>query len=210
MLPGKRIYRTGDAACINVDGKLDFKGRIDDQVKIRGYRIELAEIETRLAALPGVAHAAVIVQTDGAGFDKLAAYVLVSGDTVISPDTLRRQLGELLPSYMVPTTITPLDALPRLPSGKVDRKALGILQVPATSQPKEYIDPNAPIAERIIAVLRTMFPGQPISIDRHCIKQACVARPFSFMRKIERNKVPLIRFGLKLVTNQTRRRRFRK
>ena len=46
ILPGDRVYRTGDAAIINKDGSVDLQGRFDDQIKLRGYRIELGEIKT--------------------------------------------------------------------------------------------------------------------------------------------------------------------
>jgi acyl-CoA synthetase (AMP-forming)/AMP-acid ligase II len=59
--PGGRIYRTGDLGRITDQGKIEYLGRVDTQVKIRGYRVELAEIESVLLELPGVAQAVVRV-----------------------------------------------------------------------------------------------------------------------------------------------------
>src|SRR6185312_256865 len=57
--PSGRIYRTGDLGRVTPGGEIEYHGRIDTQVKIRGYRIELAEIESVLLELPGVAQAVV-------------------------------------------------------------------------------------------------------------------------------------------------------
>jgi amino acid adenylation domain-containing protein len=115
--PGARLYRTGDLVRRRFDGALDYLGRLDHQVKIRGFRIELGEVEAALLALPGVREA-VVVARDGV----LAAYVSLAGGG--SEEALRDTLREKLPAPFVPSAFVVLDALPRTPNGKVDRKAL--------------------------------------------------------------------------------------
>ncbi|MEV4195419.1 amino acid adenylation domain-containing protein, partial [Streptomyces toxytricini] len=117
--PGERMYRTGDLVRRRPDGAVEYLGRTDRQVKIRGNRIELGEVEAALAALPGVARAAVIVR-DGA----LLGYAVPAPGA--SPDgaALLAALAEALPPAMVPAAVATLDELPLTPSGKLDQNAL--------------------------------------------------------------------------------------
>ena len=79
--PDGRIYRTGDLGQINAGGEIEHHGRIDTQVKIRGYRVELAEIESVLLAVPGIAQAAVEAYRPDPGAVELAAYYSPARDT---------------------------------------------------------------------------------------------------------------------------------
>ncbi|MEK6192596.1 MAG: amino acid adenylation domain-containing protein, partial [Chloroflexota bacterium] len=117
---GQRLYRTGDLVRWGRDGRLRYVGRTDQQVQLRGYRIEVGEVEAQLAALPGVRAAAVGVRGAGAT-QRLTGYVTGVG---LAAATVRAQLRERLPEYMVPATLHVLDALPLTPHGKLDREAL--------------------------------------------------------------------------------------
>ena len=122
--PGSRLYRTGDRVRWRPEGELDFLGRVDEQVKIRGLRIEPGEVEAVLAAHPAVAQATVVVREDQPGKKQLVGYVVAAPGEKPEASTLRRQLGERLPDYMLPSAIVLLEALPLTPNGKLDRKAL--------------------------------------------------------------------------------------
>jgi amino acid adenylation domain-containing protein len=56
-----RLYKTGDLARWNSEGRLDFLGRADHQVKVGGARVELGEIEARLLKHPDIHECAVAV-----------------------------------------------------------------------------------------------------------------------------------------------------
>ncbi|MFJ6749543.1 AMP-binding protein [Streptomyces sp. NPDC091266] len=98
-------------------------GRDDQQVQVHGYRVEIGEVEAALRALPGVLDAAVVPLTHPGGVELGAAYTGEEGDG----DQIRAALRARLPVYMVPATLTALDALPLNHNGKVDRTALGAL-----------------------------------------------------------------------------------
>jgi len=121
--PGSRMYKTGDHVRWRADGELEFVGRIDHQIKLRGFRIELGEIESALMRYPGVREAVVIARRDHGEDARLIAYVAADTGTVDVAD-LRASTKAWLPGYMVPQEFVALAALPRNPSGKVDRAAL--------------------------------------------------------------------------------------
>jgi len=104
---------------------------VDDQVKIRGFRVELGEIEALLAKEAGVGTAAVLVKEIG-GVEQLVAYYVAETDATPLATELRKHLAVQLPPYMVPAHFEALPVLPRLTSGKIDRKALRALPLAAS------------------------------------------------------------------------------
>ena len=122
--PGARLYKTGDLARFLADGTIEYLGRIDHQVKLRGFRIELGEIEAVLGECAGVLQAAVIVREDNPGDKRLVAYLISAPDQQLDVESLRTELKDKLPDYMVPSRFVQVEAFPMTTSGKVDRKAL--------------------------------------------------------------------------------------
>lgn len=119
-----RLYMTGDLGRFLPDGGVEFAGRRDAQVKVGGFRVELGEVESVLAAHPGVREAAVLKDADeGTRGRELVAYV-VPLDSAFDLGALRRHLRQRLPNYMQPSRWSPVPAMPRTPNGKVDRAAL--------------------------------------------------------------------------------------
>jgi non-ribosomal peptide synthetase-like protein len=122
--PWPRLYRSGDLGRYNADGEIEFAGRIDSQVKLRGFRIELSEVESVLLECPGVLACAVAHREDVEGLPELVAYAVPRGQARLEPRAVLGALRTRLPAYMVPSRLVTLDALPTLPSGKVDRRSL--------------------------------------------------------------------------------------
>ena len=118
-----RLYKTGDIVRWLPDGNLEYIGRNDQQVKIRGFRIELSEIENVLAKFSAVKQA-VVIDRQHADQPYLAAYIVPHDGKSMDAEVLRQALVDQLPSYMVPTTFTILDAIPLTINGKLDRTAL--------------------------------------------------------------------------------------
>jgi amino acid adenylation domain-containing protein len=120
-----RMYDTGDSALIDAAGYVHVCGRSDFQVKLRGFRIELEEIETQLSGFAGIEQAVCVVHNDNRENSELVAYFTCKS-SVAEPSVadLRAHCAGTLPAYMIPTRFRHLAELPRMPNGKVHRKAL--------------------------------------------------------------------------------------
>lgn len=132
---GERLYRTGDHVRLDANFNIIFLGRIDTQVKHRGFRIELGEIEHAITDHPRVQTGAVILSK---ATDRLEAYVVVKKGEDVETKELREKLRRL-PAYMQPEAFCFIAAneMPRLPSGKINVKALQDLSTDFASQRKE-------------------------------------------------------------------------
>ncbi|MCF5710655.1 amino acid adenylation domain-containing protein, partial [Pseudomonas syringae] len=122
--PAARMYRSGDLGRWLADGNIEYLGRNDDQVKLRGFRIELSEIESQLAACPGVREAVVLVRELRPGDKRLVAYLTAQEGVELSAAQLREQLSQRLAEYMIPSAFVTLARYPLTPNGKLDRRAL--------------------------------------------------------------------------------------
>ncbi|MFE7801363.1 amino acid adenylation domain-containing protein [Nocardia sp. NPDC057440] len=158
--PGDRMYRTGDLVRWTPRGALDYIGRSDFQVKVRGHRIELGEIEAALLADPTVGQAAAAVKPAQDG-DQLVGYVVAAPGAAVDPDRLRRSISRLLPSYMVPSAVLPLDALPVNASGKLDRPALPLPVFAA----RAGVAPSTALEHAIAEVFAEVLAVSPIGVE---------------------------------------------
>ncbi|MBA3826764.1 MAG: amino acid adenylation domain-containing protein, partial [Ktedonobacterales bacterium] len=145
--PAARMYRTGDLGRFFPDGEVEYLGRMDQQVKVRGFRIELGEIETVLSQVPGVEDTVVAVRADADNNKQIVAYVVA--DAAVSTDALRDALRARVPGYMVPAAFVRLDALPRTPNGKVNRRGL---PDPTWGDAAGYVAPRTPTEAQLAAL----------------------------------------------------------
>ncbi|BAZ43876.1 amino acid adenylation domain-containing protein [Chondrocystis sp. NIES-4102] len=160
QVPGKFVsplYKTGDLARYLSDGNIEYRGRIDNQIKLRGFRIELGEIEAVLSNYPGVREAVVIVKELS---QSLIAYlVLAHPKTTI--EKIRCQLKQQLPEYMIPNAFVVLEALPLTSNGKVNRLALGDLDLEVSS----YLAPSTPVQEILTGIWSVILNVEGVGIE---------------------------------------------
>ncbi|MEB3052097.1 class I adenylate-forming enzyme family protein [Mycolicibacter sp. MYC123] len=116
-------YPTGDLGRLDENGFLFYHGRSDDMFKVSGATVYPSEVEKALRAIDGVQAAFVTCVPDGDRF-RVGAAISSDGLTV---GWLHEQARTLLSAFKVPTVwllVDSPDAVPRGPTGKVDKRRL--------------------------------------------------------------------------------------
>ncbi len=118
-------FRTGDLAELR-DGRLRISGRIKDIVIRNGLNIPIAEVDSLIAALPGVAHCAGYGVTDDTTGERLAMAVRLRPGTDLPFDAMVDGLVAAgLAKWKIPEELVVWDEpFPETASGKVQRTLL--------------------------------------------------------------------------------------
>lgn len=166
---GTRLYRTGDRVRWLPGGLLEYIGRIDEQVKIRGFRVEPLEVE---ATVEKLAHrpCAVVARKSNSGILQLLCFVETNRsddkvevlDSVPDLDTLQQLCSSALPAHLVPSHIISIQRLPRLPNGKINRRAL---TMPEELESASGRSPRNPLEQQLCRLMAEVLGREQISID---------------------------------------------
>lgn len=159
-----RLYRTGDCGKIHREGYIEFCGRNDFQVKIRGYRVELGDIETHLAAFPGVRQSVVLAKSNPGSRNKYLVAYYVS-ERRLDEAAMTACLSARLPDYMVPGVFVHLTEFPLTNNGKLDRDRL---------PSRTFVDagcghqgPENPIEDALAGLFSAVLSTEPGDISVH-------------------------------------------
>jgi natural product biosynthesis luciferase-like monooxygenase protein len=116
---------TGDLGYLDEEGFLFLTGRLHEIINRGGEKISPLEVETVLSQHPEVAEAAVFALPHSTLGEEVAAAVALSPASQSSTTDLRRCLAFRLVACKVPTQIVIVDAIPKGPTGKLQRARLG-------------------------------------------------------------------------------------
>lgn len=181
----RRLYRTGDRGRLRRDGTLEHLGRLDTQVQIRGFRVELGEVRSVLLDDPSVVDAAVVTSgsEDAPGGFGLDAYVVSTDE---NGTAIRQRAEKFLPEYMLPRTITVVDALPLTINGKLDVARLPEPDRPAPRSPIPHGSPAGGLAGTLTEIWEAVL-GVPIAADDNLFElggnSLCAIKADSMMRR---------------------------
>lgn len=131
-------YRTGDNVELEPDGTVSFIGRADDVITSSGYRIGPFDVESALIEHPAVSEAAVIGVPDPERTEIVKAFVVLSNNYEGTPalaDELALHVKRRLSAHAYPRAIEFVDALPKTPSGKIQRFVLRKMEAEKAARP---------------------------------------------------------------------------
>ena len=121
VVPGTKVYRTGDLVYRDRRGRYVYVGRTDTVVKRNGVRVSLREVARVLQGVDDVT-AAICLPIDKNGRLAIAAFVEAGPHVTVSAvfEAAHREL----PAGMVPDEVHLWSSFPLNSSGKVDHRRL--------------------------------------------------------------------------------------
>lgn len=117
-------YLTGDVVIHQPDGTFCFAGRNDDIITTAGYRVGPTDVENTVMTHPAVAESAAVGKPDALRGEVIKSYVVLRAGHEPSDalaEEIRLRVRERLSSHAYPREIEFVDALPKTPSGKIQR-----------------------------------------------------------------------------------------
>jgi acyl-CoA synthetase (AMP-forming)/AMP-acid ligase II len=117
-------YRTGDVGWLESEGWVHLTDRSKEMIKVNGFQVAPAEIEGVLHGHPAVLDCAVFGLVDESAGEVPVAVVQLDPDQSVTEDELRQFVASSLATYKHLRRVVVVDAIPRLPSGKVLRRTL--------------------------------------------------------------------------------------
>lgn len=161
VVPGARLYGTGDQGRVLPDGALEFLGRLDNQVKFHGFRVELAEIEAALELHPQVRQCVVRLLRDEDAGEVLAAYYLSRQSLEVT--ALREHLAKYILEETLPNVFAHLRRLPLTLNGKINYAALPSL-AEIRRHSHTYTAPRTTLEETIAEIWKEVLKVERVGI----------------------------------------------
>ncbi len=115
-------FRTGDSGSLDAEGYVHLAGRIKELINRGGEKISPHEVEDALLQHAAVTEAVAFSLPDPKYGETVGAVVVLTGDA--DEDELRAWCGDRLAPFKVPVRIVAMDAIPKGPTGKIQRRTM--------------------------------------------------------------------------------------
>lgn len=162
----RRTFITNDLGFRRKDGCIVLTGRDDTVVKVRGNTVDLSEIEKNIMENDTIREA-FVVQKEFNSQKYLVVYYTTKFETPQLEFKIRDSLKKNLPDFMLPDFYINLKQLPRVESGKINRKAFPEPDWPVLLNRGEYIPPENEIQTTIIHIFERISRISPIGINQN-------------------------------------------
>ena len=103
------------------NGNLYFVDRTKDAIRRRGENISSMEVENEINAHDQVVECAVVPVASPDTEQEVLAVILSQPEEKIDPEDLIRFLEHRLPYFMIPRYVRFVEALPKTPTGKIQK-----------------------------------------------------------------------------------------
>jgi acyl-CoA synthetase (AMP-forming)/AMP-acid ligase II len=117
-------YRTGDVGWIEPEGWVHLTDRAKEMIKVNGFQVAPAEVEAVLHGHPAVLDCAVFGLPDERAGEVPVGVVQLDPAVSLADGELEGLVADSLATYKHLRHLVVVDAIPRLPSGKVLRRTL--------------------------------------------------------------------------------------
>lgn len=155
-------FRTGDQGYLDTENYLFITGRLKEIINRAGEKVSPREVDDVLLEHPAVSQAVTFAMPHiTLGEDVVAAVVLRDGSGITEVDLRTYAFSRLVPAK-VPSQILIVPAIPKGPTGKVQR--IGLHEKLGWLLRTEYVAPRTPVEEMLVALWTEVLEIEQVGV----------------------------------------------
>jgi len=153
-------FRTGDQGYVDADGYLFITGRLKEIINRGGEKIAPLEVDQVLMEHPAVAEAVTFAVPHAQLGEDIAAAVVLRQNAAATASDLRQFVATRLTAFKVPSQVCIVEAIPKSPTGKLQRSDLAeqlgltVSERARPERPASFIAPRTPLEEGLAETIR--------------------------------------------------------
>ncbi len=128
---------SGDVLMRDEAGNFSFVDRVKDAIRRRGENISSMEVEAEILAHPAILECAVVPAASADTEQEVFAILSLKPGATLEPEALMRFLEPRMARFMIPRFVDIIDAMPKTPTGKIQKYVLRERGLTATTWDRE-------------------------------------------------------------------------
>jgi oxalate---CoA ligase len=162
-------FRTGDQGYLDEDGYLFISGRLKELINRGGEKISPREVDEALLGLPGVKQAICFAMPHATLGEEIAAAIVRQPNAQLTEADVRRRLLERLAPFKVPARVLFVDAIPKGPTGKLQR--IGLYDKFAKELAGAYVAPSTPLEQTLAEIFAEVLGVAQVGVHDNFFAQ---------------------------------------